>query len=76
MTTDREKINRLLTWSNTVQIFVFRNKSYFFICLLFPLFLSEVFCLICFHHMEGLSVIGSSISRPEVNDIKFQIWYL
>ena len=43
LTTDREKINRLLTWSNTVQIFVFRNKSYFLFVFYFPFFCQKYF---------------------------------
>ena len=44
LTTDREKINRPPKWSNIVRIFVFRNKSYFFIiCLLFSFFCQKHF---------------------------------
>ena len=42
LTTDREKINRLLTWSNTVQIFVFRNKSFFYLSFISPFFVKSI----------------------------------
>ena len=72
--TDSNKTSRLPTWSNIVQIFVFRNKpGFFLICLLFLFLVNNI--LLDLFPAQGRS-FSQLYFRPEVTDFKFQFQYL
>ena len=70
--TDRKKTSRLPTWSNIVEIFVFRNKSFFYLSII-SLFVKSI--LLDLFLAQGRS-FSQLYFRPDVNDFKFQFQYL